>query len=87
MQTRDQNSKKLGLGATVEMFCQDASTVAADDSAVADLAARRLERLLLRGSNLRLAAALAALAEELASVCSGAQRRPKAEELLLARAA
>ena len=87
MQTTNQNSKKLSLGATVEMLCQDARAVGADDSSVADLAARRLERVLLRRSNLRMAAALAALAQELAPASSSAKRQPKADELLFARAA
>lgn len=86
MLTTKQNSKKLSLGATVEMLCQDARAVAADDFSITDLAARRLERVLIRGRNLRIADALAALAQELAPASSSA-RQPKGDELLLARAA
>ncbi len=84
MQTTNQ---KLSLGAAVEMLCQHAGAVAADGASATDLVARRLERVLVRGGNQRLAAALAALAQELTSVSSGTKRQPKAEQLLFARAA
>ena len=87
MQTTTQNSKKLSLGAMVEALCQDAGTVATDAPSVADLAAHRLERVLVRGGNLRLAAALAALARELAPPSSSANRQSTAEGFLVARAA
>ena len=87
MKTTNQNSKKLSLSATVEMLCQDAGAVAPDDGSAADLAARRLERVLVRGGNMRLAAALAALGQELVPASSGTNRQPQAERVLFARAA
>jgi len=87
MKTTDRNSTKLSLGATVELLCQGASAIAADGDSAADLAAHRLERVLVRGGNMRLAAALATLAQELIPVSSGTKRQPKAETLLFARAA
>jgi hypothetical protein len=84
MKTTDRNSTKLSLSATVEMLCQDTGALAADDGSAVDLAARRLERVLVRGGNLRLAPALAALAQELVPVSSGTKRQPQAERALFA---
>lgn len=86
MQTTNQNSTKLTLGAMVEKLCRQGSAVAADHTAGADLAARRLERLLVRGGNVRLATALADLAQELAPVAVGTRRHSKADRFF-ARAA
>src|SRR5579863_1389120 len=66
---------------------RDGRGVGTDAPSVADLAAHRLERVLVRGGNLRLAAALAALARELAPPSSSANRQSTAEGFLVARAA
>jgi hypothetical protein len=87
MQTTDRIAKTLSLGAVVEMICRQESAVAIDQNAVADLAARRLERVLVRGGNARLAAALATLAQELAPTSSRATTRSRRGNFRLARAA
>lgn len=70
-----ENSKMLSLGAMVEELFEQGNAVADDAVAAADLAARRLERVLVRGGNARLAVALADLALELAPASSGRSRR------------
>ncbi len=70
----NENSKMLSLGAMVEKLFEQGNAVADDAVAAADLAARRLERVLVRGGNARLAVALADLALELAPASS---RRPR----------
>ena len=72
MQTREQNQPKARLGEVVEAAYALGSLVAAADRATAsDLAARRLERVLVRGRNRHLAVALAGLARELAPEAAG----------------
>jgi hypothetical protein len=57
--------ERLQLGEVVVAACELGSRVAGDPATAAELAARRLERVLVRGGNLRLEAALAELANEL----------------------
>jgi hypothetical protein len=83
----NQNSKILNLGAMVEKLFEQGSTVADDAVAAADLAARRLERVLVRGGNARLAFALADLALELAPVSPRRYRRIDTRSFSSARAA
>ena len=63
--TTNQNGKTLSLGAMVEKLIDQAGAEAHDGVAPADLAARRLEQVLARGANARLANALVELASEL----------------------
>lgn len=69
------NQKTLSLGAVVEKLFEQAEAVAENGVAAADLAACRLERVLARGANARLAAAVADLAREIAPVTVAAARR------------
>ena len=71
----------------VEKLFEQGSAVADDAVSAADLAARRLERVLARGGNARLALALANLAVELAPASSSRRRRFEIESGLSARAA
>jgi hypothetical protein len=66
MQTREQNLPKPRLAEVVEAAYALGHLVAPDRATASDLATRRLERVLARGSNRHLAAALAGLAHELA---------------------
>jgi hypothetical protein len=66
MQAREQNLPKPRLGEVVEAAYALGNLVTTDRATASDLAARRLERVLARGSNRHLAAALAGLARELA---------------------
>ena len=63
--TTNQNGTTLSLGAMVEKLIDQASATANDGVAPADIAARRLEQVLARSANARLATALADLALEL----------------------
>lgn len=64
--TTNRNAKTLSLGAMVEKLFDQASAIANDGASAADLAAHRLEQVLTRGANARLATALSDLALELA---------------------
>ena len=66
--TTNQNGKTLSLGAMVEKLIDQAGAAAHDGVAPVDIAARRLEQVLARGANARLAAALGDLARELGPV-------------------
>jgi hypothetical protein len=59
-------SMTLYLGQIVTAACDLGGTIAADRAVATELAARHLERVLVRGRNARIAAALAELANELA---------------------
>ncbi|HVV48359.1 MAG TPA: hypothetical protein VHO06_01750 [Polyangia bacterium] len=85
--TTTESSKTLTLGAMVEKLVARADAIAGEGAPAADLAAHSLERVLARGGNLRLAAALAGLARELAPGSSTARRRFETPSLVLARAA
>ena len=85
--TMNESSKTVTLGATVEMLVASADAVGATGSTAAELAAHRLERVLVRGGNVRLAAALADLAGELAPVSSNPRRRSETARFLAAHAA
>jgi hypothetical protein len=65
MQTNHADSPVLRLGEIVAACYELGTTVASDRAMAADLAARHLERVLVRGSNARLVAALTDLAREL----------------------
>lgn len=66
MQIEHQNPKATKLGEIVIAAYDLGSAVASDPATAGDLAARHLERLLLRGGNARVVAALADLAQDLA---------------------
>ncbi len=66
MQTKHEISTTLTLGEAVAAAYELGSAVAPDRATAADLAARHLERVLVRGSNARLALALEDLARDLA---------------------
>lgn len=85
--TANASSKMLTLGATVEKLVASADALAGENAAAADLVAHRLERVLVRGGNLRLAAALADLARDLAPTSSISRRRADVPSLPAARAA
>jgi hypothetical protein len=65
MNAKQQIEGGLKLGELVAAAYDLGTQVASDPSAAAELAARRLERVLLRGGNPRLQAAIAAFAKEL----------------------
>lgn len=75
----------VSLGNTISMLCQDAEVLTTDRRVAATLAASRLERVLVRAGNARLAMALAHLAGELAPTAS--RRRPYAAASLFVQAA
>jgi hypothetical protein len=85
--TTNASSKTLTLGTLVEKLVGRADAIADDGRDAADLAAHRLERVLVRGGNLRLAVALADLALELAPASSASRRQTETPSILLARAA
>jgi hypothetical protein len=85
--TTNQSSNTVTLGATVEKFLAGADAVAGKGATAAELAAHRLERVLVRGGNLRLAAVLADLASELAPTSSTTRRRSEMARFPAARAA
>ena len=62
MRTKDSNSDAPNVGDMVAAACEMGSAIASDPAVANELAARHLERVLVRGSNARLAAALAVLA-------------------------
>lgn len=62
MRTNDSNSDVPNVGEMIAAACEMGSAVASDPALANELAARHLERVLVRGSNARLAAALAVLA-------------------------
>ena len=62
------NQKTLSLGAVVEKVFEQAEAVSENGVVAADLAACRLEWVLARGANARLASALADLAREIAPI-------------------
>jgi hypothetical protein len=64
MRTIESNSDAPMLGETVAEACDMGGIIASDPTTAAELAGRHLERVLVRGCNARLAAALAALALE-----------------------
>jgi hypothetical protein len=66
MQTKHEISTTPTLGEAVAASYELGSAVASDRATAANLAARHLERVLGRGSNARLAIALADLARDLA---------------------
>jgi hypothetical protein len=84
--TTNRNGKRLNLGAMVEKLFDQAEGAVSDAASAADLAARRLERVLTRGGNARLAIALSDLALELAPAYAGRRVQP-AYETALRRAA
>ena len=63
---RSSKSPTLNLGEAVAAAVDLGSAIAGDGDTASKLAARRLERVLLRGSNARLALAIAGLARDLA---------------------
>lgn len=65
---RLEESQTQNLCAVVAASCELGAAIAGDGVTAAELAARHLERFLVRGSNARLAAALADLAGEFASL-------------------
>jgi hypothetical protein len=74
MLRRNQNSEALKFGDIVEAAYELGSLLAPDRAMAGDLAARHLERVLVRGGNLRLVAELADLARDLAPSASHARR-------------
>lgn len=66
MQTNPMSSKSTNLGDAVAAAVDLGSAIAGERDTASKLAARRLERVLLRGSNARLALAIVDLAFELA---------------------
>jgi hypothetical protein len=85
--TTNESSRKLTLGAMVEELVAGAGAMTTEGRAAAELAAQRLERVLVRGGNLRLAAALADLALELAAPSSASRRQRATRSFVAARAA
>lgn len=83
----NQKSKLMSLGAMVEKLVEQENALADGTVGAADLAAHRLERVLARGGNMRLAAALADLGRELAPVSSRRHRRLDPDAVLSAHAA
>ncbi len=75
MQSSGQTSDALKLGEVIEALCELGSAIAPDPRMAADLATHRLERVLLRGENVRLTADLTELARELARSTSTALGR------------
>lgn len=73
------------LGDTIEALCRDGVAIARDSHLGASLAGSRLERVLVRAGNARLAMALADLAGELAPTAS--RRRDLSTADLFSRAA
>lgn len=71
----NRNGRTLSLGAMVEKLFDQASVAANDAGAAADFAAHRLEQVLTRGGNTRLAHALSDLALELAPGYTSSQAR------------
>lgn len=80
-----EESKTLNLGEIVTAACELGGTLTADRAVATELAARHLERLLVRGRNARIAAALAELANELAP--SATRSAPRVSVPSMARAA
>ncbi|HVZ72797.1 MAG TPA: hypothetical protein VHJ20_10525 [Polyangia bacterium] len=66
----DNHHASVTLGDFVTASFDLGAAVAGDTTNAAELAARHLERVLVRGSNLRLTAALAKLAREVGPVTS-----------------
>lgn len=87
MTTTNRNGTTLSLGAMVEKFFDQAEAAAGDAATAAELAARRLERVLTRGGNTRLALALSELAVELAPGRAGRPAQAAHELAHSARAA
>lgn len=81
----NQNGRTVTLGSTIAELCRDGEAIAEDARLGASLAGHRLERVLVRGGNARLAMALADLAGELAPTAS--RRRDLSTADLFARAA
>ena len=78
MHTRNQNPEAPKLGEIVAAAYELGSTLTPDRATATDLAARHLERVLVRGGNARLVAALADLGRELAAQGPRA-RRPRVQ--------
>jgi hypothetical protein len=74
MQTKHEISTTPTLGEAVETAYQLGSAMTPDRATAVGLAARRLERVLVRGRNERLALALADLARDLAPTGPRAKR-------------
>ncbi len=74
MRTKYEIATTPTLAEAVAAAYELGSAVAPDRATAADLAARHLERVLVRGSNARLALALADLARELAPAGPRARR-------------
>ncbi len=68
MQTNQPKFGTAQLGETIAAAYDTSSAVASNPTTAGELAARRLERVLARGANARLVAALRDLADELTPV-------------------
>jgi len=71
MRTTERNSAGISLGEVIAASCELGSAVSRDEVMAAELAARRVGRMLAHGGNARLAAAIALLAGELGSGMAG----------------
>ena len=89
MRTTERNSAGISLGDVIAASCELGSAVSPDRGVAAELAARHVGRMLARGGNSRLAAAMTLLARELDSgmahaVGSSAPARFPASQLAVA---
>jgi hypothetical protein len=66
MPTHNRNPESSRSAEVVEAGCESGGALGSDGAMAVDHAARRLERVLVRGHNVRIQAALAALALEFA---------------------
>jgi hypothetical protein len=87
MRTTERNSAGISLGEVIAASCELGSAVSADRGVAAELAARRVGRVLAQGGNARLAAAVALLARELGSGMARSVGRSALTDLPAARLA